>query len=51
VNRKFGVTLVTPLRTDSSRQARAGQGYGRSAFAIDYDAGTVTCPPGKSSTG
>ena len=49
--RQFGVTLVTPLRADSSRQARAGQGYDRSAFAIDYDAGTVTCPQGKSSTG
>ena len=49
--RQFGVTLVTPLRTDSSRQARAGQGYDRSAFAIDYDARTATCPQGKPSTG
>ena len=49
--RQFGVTLVTPLRTDSSRQARAGQGYDRSAFAIDYDTRTATCPQGKPSTG
>jgi transposase len=49
--RQFGVTLVTPLRTDSSRQARAGDGYDRSAFAIDYDARTATCPQGKPSTG
>jgi hypothetical protein len=49
--RQFGVTLITPLRTDSSRQARAGQGYDRTAFAIDYDARTVTCPQGKLSTG
>ena len=49
--RLFGVTLVTPLRTDSSRQARAGDGYDRSAFAIDYDARTATCPQGKPSTG
>ena len=50
-SRLFGVTLVTPLPADSSRQARAGQGYDRSAFAIDYDARTVTCPQGKPSTG
>ena len=49
--RQFGVTLVTPLRADSSRQARAGDGYDRSAFAIDYDARTATCPQGKPSTG
>ena len=49
--RQFGVTLVTPLPADSSRQARAGDGYDRSAFAIDYDARTVTCPQGKPSTG
>jgi len=49
--RQFGVTLVTPLRTDSSRQARAGDGYDRSAFTIDYDARTATCPQGKPSTG
>jgi hypothetical protein len=49
--RLFGITLVTPLPADSSRQARAGDGYDRTAFAIDYDARTVTCPRGKPSTG
>ena len=49
--RLFGITLVTPLPADSSRQARAGDGYDRTAFAIDYDARTVTCPQGKPSTG
>ena len=49
--RLFGITLVTPLLADSSRQARAGDGYDRTAFAIDYDARTVTCPQGKPSTG
>jgi transposase len=49
--RLFGITLVTPLPADSSRQARAGDGYGRTAFAVDYDARTVTCPQGKPSTG
>jgi Transposase DDE domain len=49
--RQFGITLVTLLPADSSRQARAGDGYDRTAFAIDYDARTVTCPQGKPSTG
>ena len=49
--RLFGITLVTPLPADSSRQARSGDGYDRAAFAIDYDARTVTCPQGRPSTG
>jgi transposase len=47
----LGVTLVTPLLSDTSRQAREKKGYDRSAFAIDYDARTVTCPQGQASTG
>ena len=49
--RLFGITLITPLPADSSRQARDGNGYDRTAFAIDYDTRTVTCPQGKPSTG
>lgn len=48
--RQFGITLVTPLHQDRSAQARAGTGYDRAAFAIDYDARTVTCPQGAAST-
>jgi hypothetical protein len=47
----LGVTLVTPLLSDTSRQARENKGYDRSAFAIDYDARTATCPQGQASTG
>ena len=33
----------------TSAQARAGAGYARTDFAIDYDARTVTCPQAKTS--
>ena len=45
----YGIALVAPLLADASGQARAGDGYDRTAFAIDYDARTVTCPQGKTS--
>ncbi len=32
---------------DTSAQARAGHGYARADFTIDYDHKTVTCPQGK----
>jgi transposase len=47
--RAYGITLVTPLLADTSRQAREGNGYDRSAFTIDYHARTVTCPQGSAS--
>jgi transposase len=46
---RLGIVLVTPLLADHSRQARENNGYDRSAFAIDYDARTVTCPQGQTS--
>jgi transposase len=45
--RDHGAALITPLPADNSRQARQKSGYDRSAFAIDYDARTVTCPQGR----
>jgi transposase len=48
--RRRGVTLVGPLLRDTSAQARAGNGYARADFAVDYDAGKVTCPQGKTSS-
>ena len=42
--RLSGITPVTPLPADSSRQARAGDGYDRTAFAIDYDAAPSPAP-------
>ena len=45
----FGVRLVTPLLADTSPQARAGEGFDRSGFTIDWQASTVTCPQGTAS--
>jgi hypothetical protein len=45
----FGITLVTPLLADTSPQARAGAGYDRAAFAVDFDAEKATCPQGATS--
>jgi hypothetical protein len=42
-------SLTGPLLADTSAQARAGNGYARADFAIDYDGKTVTCPQGKTS--
>ena len=47
--RRRGIALIGPLLADTSAQARAGAGYARADFAIDYDAMTVTCPQGKTS--
>ena len=44
-----GITLIGPLLADTSAQARAGKGYARTDFTIDYDTRTVTCPQGKTS--
>jgi hypothetical protein len=40
----FGVRLVTPMLADTSPQARAGEGFDRGGFTIDWDARAVTCP-------
>ena len=44
-----GIALIGPLLADTSAQARAGHGYARADFAVDYDHKTVTCPHGKTS--
>ena len=44
-----GIALIGPLLADTSAQARAGHGYARADFTVDYDARTVTCPQGKTS--
>ena len=46
----YGITLVTPLLADTSAQARAGAGFDRTAFTIDFDAGHATCPQGRTSS-
>ena len=45
----WGIALIGPLLADTSAQARAGKGYARADFTIDYDTRTVTCPQGKTS--
>ena len=44
---RHGIALIGPLLADTSAQARAGNGYARADFTIDYDAKTVTCPQGR----
>lgn len=43
----YGVRLVTPMLADTSPQARAGEGFDRTAFTVDWDTQTVTCPQGQ----
>jgi transposase len=43
----FGVRLVTPMLADSSPQARAGEGFDRTGFTIDWQTATARCPQGK----
>jgi transposase len=47
--RRHGIALIGPLLADTSAQARAGNGYSRADFTVDYDAGQVTCPQGSKS--
>jgi transposase len=47
---RWGITLVTPLLADQSPQARAGAGFDRSGFTIDFDTEQARCPQGKIST-
>jgi hypothetical protein len=46
---RHGIALIGPLLAGASAQARAGNGYARAGFAIDYGSKTVTCPQGKTS--
>jgi transposase len=46
----WGIALIGPLLADTSAQARAGAGYARADFTIDYDNRTVTCPQGNTSS-
>jgi transposase len=46
----LGIALIGPLLAGKSAQARAGAGYARADFTIDYDTKTATCPQGKTSS-
>src|SRR6266568_3942668 len=43
----YGVTILGPVAHDASWQAKAGDGFDRASFVVDWDAHTVTCPAGK----
>ena len=48
-HRQFGLTLVTPALLDTSRQARAGAGFDKTAFTVDWQTRHVSCPQGQTS--
>ena len=45
--RTYGVTLIGPVADDPSWQARAGTGFDKAQFLVDWDRKVVTCPMGK----
>jgi transposase len=47
--RRFGVEVVGPVADDPSWQARAGEGFDKAAFLVDWERQVVTCPAGKRS--
>ncbi|WP_167739083.1 transposase [Streptomyces noursei] len=48
---KNGITMITPLMADHSPQAKAGAGYAKGEFRIDWKSRTVCCPEGSTSIG
>ncbi|HKI20527.1 MAG TPA: transposase, partial [Isosphaeraceae bacterium] len=46
---EYGVTIVGPVAEDPSWQARAGEGFDKGSFEVDWDRRVVTCPAGKQS--
>jgi len=46
---RFGVALITPVLLDTSRQAKAKQGFAAHDFTIDWQAQQATCPARKTS--
>ncbi|HMB06898.1 MAG TPA: transposase, partial [Isosphaeraceae bacterium] len=47
--REYGVTIIGPVAEDPSWQARAGVGFDKGSFVVDWDREVVTCPAGKQS--
>ncbi len=46
---KHNIDLIGPVAGGGSWQAKAGQGFDVSCFAVDWDNQIVTCPQGKTS--
>ena len=47
--RDYGVTLMGPVAEDPSWQARAGEGFDKAQFLLDWDHQVALCPAGKQS--
>ncbi|MBK1725103.1 transposase [Thiocystis violacea] len=47
--REYHVTVVGPVADDPSWQARAGEGFDKAHFQIDWEHHVVACPAGKQS--
>jgi transposase len=47
---RYGIALITPVLADTSRQARAQEGFDQGAFTIDWNKQQVTCPQGQTSS-
>jgi transposase len=47
--RRYGVTLLGPIADEPSWQARAGEGFAKSQFVVDWERRVVTCPTGQQS--
>ncbi|MDV2997303.1 MAG: IS5 family transposase ISAcma45 [Chroococcidiopsis sp. SAG 2025] len=47
---EHGVDLIGPVRPNTSWQAKISGGYDNSQFIVNWDAHTVTCPQGQTST-
>ena len=45
--RDYGITLLGPVAADPSWQAKAGAGFDKASFVVDWETHTVTCPAGK----
>jgi len=46
----FGITMVTPALLDQSPQARAGTGFAKADFHLDWAARQAVCPQGHTSS-
>jgi transposase len=47
--REHQVSIVGPVADDPSWQARAGEGFGKAHFHVDWERHVVSCPAGKQS--
>ncbi len=48
--RDYHVAIVGPVADDPSWQARAGEGFAKADFQVDWDRQVVTCPAGHQSS-